>query len=79
MAALDSDGKFYFHQKFHSDVINKELTRNPIHKIQDLYPRMNNKRLISYIKKGYIINMNNLLMFLEDQEDTFKYRQSLKK
>jgi hypothetical protein len=79
MAALDNRGKFFCHPRFYDDVANKKLIRNPDHRIQDLYPRMNNKRLTMYIKKGYSIDMNNLLIFLEDQEATFEHRHSKNK
>ena len=78
MAALDSNGQFFHHPKFHEDIKNKKLTRNPNHRIQDLYPRMNNKRLMMYIKRGYSIDREDLIKFLEDQEATFKHRHDRK-
>ena len=74
MAALDSDGAFYSYPTFYRDVAGKRLVRNPIRRIEDLWLRGNNIRLMNYVKKGYAIDMPNLLMFLEDQEATWTYR-----
>ncbi len=73
MAALDCNGEFYCHDTFYDDAVNKRLVRNCI---QDLYPRMNNIRLLKYIQRGYTIDMENLKAFLADQEATFMYRHS---
>ena len=78
MAAVDSNGKFHCYPTFYDDVVNRRLIRNPTRRLQDLYPRPNNRRLLKYIKKGYAIDMNNLLLFLEDQEATFDYRWTKK-
>lgn len=76
MAALDSRGEFFCHPRFYDDVVNKRLIRNPI---RDLYPRMNNLRLLKYLKKGYTIEQDQLIQFLQDQEDTFLYRRGKSK
>ena len=76
MAALDSLGVFYSHPDFFEDCKNKRLVRNSI---RDFYPRANNRRLLKYIKNGYTIDQDNLLIWLEDQEATFEYRQKLRK
>lgn len=75
MAALDCNGRFYCHETFYDDTVNKRLIRNSI---QDLYPRMNNMRLLKYIQRGYTIDMENLKIFLEDQEATFNHRRDKK-
>ena len=75
MASLDSNGKFHYDSRFYNDALNKKLVRNSI---QDLYPRQNNLRLLRYVKKGYTIDQENLIKFLEDQEATFLYRRKNK-
>ena len=37
----------------------------------------NNIRLLKYIKLGFTIDQENLLLWLEDQEATFEYRTAL--
>ena len=71
MAALDSNGNFFIFFNFFEDCKNKRLVRNSI---SDLYPRGNNRRLLKYIKNGYTIDQENLLIWLQDQEATFAYR-----
>ena len=71
MAALDSKGQFVCHDDFENHIKSKILVRNPI---QDRYPRVNNRRLLKYIKDGFTIDQENLLQWLEDQEATFAYR-----
>ena len=41
------------------------------------YARGNNARLLKYIKLGFTIDQENLLLWLEDQEATFEYRTAL--
>jgi hypothetical protein len=55
---------------------SKILVRNPI---QDRHPRVNNRRLLKYIKDGFTIDNENLLKWLEDQEATFEYRRNINK
>jgi hypothetical protein len=76
MAALDSDNQFFCHSDFENDINNKTLTRRSI---KDAYPRGNNRRLLKYIKNGYTIDQDNLLIWLEDQEATFEYRRQKNK
>jgi hypothetical protein len=76
MAALDVNGKFYSHPCFFEDCRNKKLARNSI---CDFYPRANSRRLMKYINRGYTIDTDNLLIWLEDQEATFEYRRQKNK
>ena len=76
MAALDSNKEFFCHPDFEEHINNKILVRRSI---QDAYPRGNNRRLLKYIKNGYTIDQDNLLIWLEDQEATFEYRKNLRK
>ena len=74
MAALDSEGEFFCYPTFENDITNKILLRNSI---RDAYPRGNNRRLLKYIKMGFTIDQENLLLWLEDQEATFEYRKKV--
>jgi len=74
MAALDNKGKFVCHDDFEKHIKSKTLVRNSI---QDRRPRINNKRLLKYIKEGFTIDSENLLKWLEDQEATFEYRRKI--
>jgi len=76
MAALDNKGKFVCHSDFENHIKSKILVRNPI---QDRHPRVNNRRLLKYIKEGFTIDNENLLKWLEDQEATFEYRCNINK
>lgn len=76
MAALDSKGEFFCYPTFENDITNKILIRNSI---RDAYPRGNNRRLLKYIKNGFTIDQENLLLWLEDQEVTFEYRHQINK
>ena len=76
MAALDSNNEFFCHPTFKHDITNKSLIRNSI---QDAYPRGNNRRLLKYIRNGFTIDQENLLIWLEDQEATFEYRHQKNK
>ena len=75
MSALDSNGSFFCHPTFEHDMNNKILTRNlrPYG-----YPRQSNRRLLKYIKDGFTIDQENLLLWLENQEASFEYRRRLK-
>ena len=63
------------HPTFESDMNNKTLNRNsrPYG-----YPRQSNRRLLKYIKDGFTIDQENLLLWLENQEASFEYRRRLK-
>ena len=74
MAALDSNNKFFCHPDFEYHIKNKILVRNSIH---HAFPRGNNRRLLKYIKMGFTIDQENLLLWLEDQEATFEYRKKV--
>ena len=76
MAALDNKGKFVCHDDFKKHIKSKSLVRNSI---QDRRPRINNRRLLKYIRDGFVIDTENLLKWLEDQEATFEYRKNLRK
>ena len=75
MAALDSNGHFIHHPTFENDITNKVLVRNSL---KDMYIGLNIKRLLKYIKNGYTIDSENLLVWLQDQIDTIEYRKNLK-
>lgn len=72
MAAMDNEGNFYSHPTFHECCENKQLIRNSI-SVQ--WCRPNNQRLLKYLNEGYTIDMDNLKVFLDDQEKTFLYRK----
>ncbi|MBC8411101.1 MAG: hypothetical protein H8E12_20650 [Rhodobacteraceae bacterium] len=74
MAALDSNNKFFCHPNFEHHIKNKILIRNSI---RHAFPRGNNRRLLKYIKNGFTIDQENLLLWLEDQEATFEYRKKV--
>ena len=76
MAALDSEKEFVYHADFEDHIKTKTLVRNSI---QDRQPRINNKRLLKYIRDGFTIDQENLLLWLEDQEATFKHRKQINK
>lgn len=74
MAALDNKGKFVCHSDFENHIKSKSLVRN---RIRDRQPRVNNKRLLKYMRDGFTIDSENLLKWLEDQEATFEYRHEI--
>jgi hypothetical protein len=76
MAALDSRKEFVYHVDFEDHIKTKTLVRNSI---RDRQPRINNKRLLKYIRDGFTIDQENLLLWLEDQEATFKHRKQINK
>ena len=43
------------------------------------YPRANNTRFLKYVKQGFTIDQENLLLWLEDQDATFEYRRNINK
>ena len=71
MAYLDSDNKFDCHPDYKTHITNKTLVFNSK---KNSFPRGNNRRLLKYIKEGFTIDQNNLLLWLEDQEAAFDYR-----
>lgn len=75
MSALDSNGSFFCHPTFENDMNNKILNRNSR---PHGYPRQSNRRLLKYIKDGFTIDHENLLLWLENQEASFEYRRRLK-
>ena len=75
MSALDSNGSFFCHPTFEHDMNNKILNRNSR---PNGYPRQSNRRLLKYIKDGFTIDRENLLLWLENQEASFEYRRRLK-
>ena len=76
MAALDSRKEFVCHVDFEDHIKTKTLVRNSI---RDRQPRINNKRLLKYIRDGFTIDQENLLLWLEDQDASFEYRLNINK
>ena len=74
MAAIDNKGNTFFSDSYEEDINNKILKRNSM---RHGYARGNNARLLKYIKLGFTIDQENLLLWLEDQEATFEYRTAL--
>ena len=76
MGALDSEGNTFFASSYERDIKNKILTRNSM---RQGYPRANNTRFLKYVKQGFTIDQENLLLWLEDQDATFEYRRNINK
>ena len=76
MAALDSRKEFVCHVDFEDHIKTKTLVRNSI---RDRQPRINNKRLLKYIRDGFTIDQENLLLWLEDQDASFEYKLNINK
>ena len=71
MAALDSCNKFICHPDYEHHISKNTLV---IKAKQDSFPLADNKRLLKYIKEGFTIDQENLLLWLKNQDAAFKYR-----
>ena len=71
--ALDSNLVFYSHPDFFEHVEKRLLVRPK--PITDMWLITNIRRLNKYLKRGYNIDKDNLIKYLDDQEATFEYRK----
>jgi len=76
MAALDSYNKFICHPDYEHHISKNILV---IKAKQDSFPRADNRRLLKYIKDGFTIDQENLLLWLKNQEGSFEYRSNINK
>lgn len=79
MVAIDSNSEFYSYPSAVEDICQKKLVRNPVNRIEDLYPKYNVERLLKYLKNGYTIDDKNLLRWAEDQQNTFEHKEKFYK
>ena len=72
-AALDINLNFYHHPNFFEHLKEKKLVRS---EQSDRWAITNVKRLRKFLKKGYSMDKENLIQYLDDQEATFEYRKN---
>ena len=71
-AALDTNLEFLHHADFFNHIKEKKLVRS---QQSDRWIITNVRRLRKFLKKGYSIDKENLIQYLDDQEATFEYRK----
>jgi len=71
-AALDTNLEFLPHADFFNHIKEKKLVRS---QQSDRWIITNVRRLRKFLKKGYSIDKENLIQYLDDQEATFEYRK----